>query len=356
MKQRYLGLACAALFAVASTAVAQGGSDVIELSNGDKMTGTVVSFGEGEVVFNTPMVGDVTVPQDNIVNITTAEPVTLVVTNANGEKETYSRRITSLRDGNLTVAGDGGADLGPIDFARVQAINPPEDPGWIGFVNLGAYNFSGNTDRRGVNASAFAQRRFGDAGRVTGDVAWDYAQDKDANAASPTFLQWRLTQRRTTVGAQYDHFLSETSYLWLSTRFTGDTLADLSLRTAVSGGYGAQWYDTDDFKLNTEVGLAYINEAYRSNTPTREYLSARVAYRLFKQITESIKLLQYVEAFPSLEDADDIFLRADTRLQMSLTESMFAEIKYELDYDNTPSPLAPERADHRVFASLGWSF
>ena len=46
---------------------------------------------------------------------------------------------------------------------------------------------------------------------------------------------------------------------------------------------------------------------------------------------------------------------ADTRLRSKLSESMFAQLQWILNYDNTPSP-GQERMDHRFVLTVGWSF
>jgi len=346
MKRIIHWMACAAL--VVSTATAQDGKDVLVLNNGDRMTGKVVTFADGSVTFNADMVGDVAVPLENISNLTTAGPVTLVTKNG----ESYSRRIAGLQDGSITMAGDG-PNLAPLPLASLGMINPPPKPpaAWTGSVNLGAYLFTGNTERRGVNSAASAQRRT-KIDRISASAAWDYAEDRDASVtASP----WNLSQRRLTGGLQYDYFLSDASYVYLNTRLTGDTQADIQLRSTVGAGYGHQWVEREDLAFNTEVGVSYVSENYRSATPTAEYLAIRVAYNLMVQLSEGLLLLQDVEAFPSTENSRDVLAKANTRLQMSLTESMFAELKWELDYDNTPSP-GLDRLDHRIFATLGWTF
>jgi hypothetical protein len=52
---------------------------------------------------------------------------------------------------------------------------------------------------------------------------------------------------------------------------------------------------------------------------------------------------------------DDFYARIDTRARATLTESMFAQLQWILDYDNTPAP-GLEKQDHRLIAAVGWSF
>ena len=54
-------------------------------------------------------------------------------------------------------------------------------------------------------------------------------------------------------------------------------------------------------------------------------------------ITDTIRLQQFTEAFESLEDKDDLFIRKDTRLQTKLTDNMVGQLQWILLYDNTPA-------------------
>ncbi len=64
---------------------------------------------------------------------------------------------------------------------------------------------------------------------------------------------------------------------------------------------------------------------------------------------------QTAEVFPSLEDIEDISGKLDTRVRVSITDDMFAQLQWVMDYDNTPAEGA-YRMDHRVILSLGWGF
>lgn len=221
---------------------------------------------------------------------------------------------------------------------------------WKGSVNIGGFLSTGNTERRAVNAAANASHR-GESDRVTLGFAWDFAQDR--NQATKV---WNLTQRRTSGRVKYDYFLSEKSYLWSAALAEGDTLADIALRLALTAGYGYQWVERDDLTFLTEVGLGYFSEDYRTpGIVTKETVTVRGAYALMWQINEQLKFLQDVEVFPGLEEASDIFLRKDSRMQVKLTESMFTQLQWILDYDNTPS-TGRERLDNRFFVNVGWTF
>jgi putative salt-induced outer membrane protein YdiY len=237
----------------------------------------------------------------------------------------------------------------PVRPVLQDADKEPLDT-WTGTVNAGGFLSLGNTERRSANLGAEAIRR-GEDDRITLGFAWDYSEEK-----SRATNLWTLTQRRTSGRAKYDYFLSKHSYLWASALVEGDTPADIDVRYAFATGYGHQWVERKDLSFLTELGLAYFAEHYRTaGVFASETVALRAAYALRWQVHEKVKLLQDVEAFPGLEESDDIFVRKDSRVQLSVTEKMFTQLQWILDYDNTPSP-GRERLDHRFFLSIGWSF
>lgn len=322
--------------------------DRVTLANGDVLTGTIKTMADGKVIINSPLLGDITVPMSNVSDMVTQAQVNLQTKNG----DLLKRRIVGIEGGNLRLEGDTSS----LGLDSLGMINPPEkvEPKWTGSLKLNALWTDGNTDRRAVGAAFDASLRREDD-RISVDAAWDYSEDKDNDSTSATFRQWKLNQRRAGGGIKYDLFLSKKWYVLVTSRVLGDTLADIQLRYTGGVGLGYTWVEDDTTTFLTEVGLSYFNENYRSATPSQDYLAARAAYKLTHAFSDKTKFVHGVEAFPSLEDASDVYLQAKTEITTSLTDSMIASVGHVLDYDNTPSP-GRDRVDNRVLLSVGWSF
>ncbi len=319
--------------------------DTVRLKNGNELTGAIKNMAGGKVNLNHPLLGDVTIPLENIANLSSGGEVTLLTTSG----ERYRRRIQGLESGRLLLSDAAGALSGPLALDQLAELNPDETGAkWTGAVNIGGVYLTGNTERRSMNAGADAERRTQDD-RLTVRGRWDYSEDK----VGPGL--WNLSQRRTYGGMKYDYFFAPKWYFWGNVSAEGDTKANLDLRMTVGAGIGHQLYDTKTFKLGLEVGPAYVYEDYRTNTPTSESVSGRGAYTLQWDITDTVRFLQFTEAFFSLEDGSDVFVRKDSRLQTKLSDSMIGQLQWILLYDNTPAP-GNDRADNNVNLSVGWSF
>ena len=344
MNKLFTALAAAAL------SVGVCAQDKVTLTNGDVLTGELVSMADGKVTIKSAVLGDVVVAIADVTDLVTAAPV--VLQTQDGART--ERRILGIEDQRFRLSGDGDAE---IPVPSLGMINPPDKqaPKWTGSLKFTALYTSGNT-RRESGGLLFDASRTTEWDRITIDGIWNYGTDEDVNPSSGTFGQKTLTQRRAGGGAKYDYFLNKRWYALGTARALGDTLADLDLRLTVGAGAGYTVIDDGTTLLLTEAGFSYYSEDYRTpGLATEETVTLRLAYRLEHQLSEETKILHRVEAFPSIEDGNDFYLQAVTELSTSLTDSMVASIAHTLDYDNTPA-TGRKSADNRVFLTVGWSF
>jgi putative salt-induced outer membrane protein YdiY len=326
---------------LAATALAQEG-DVVFLHNGDQLTGTVKSVDADHVVLVSPVFGETKLPLQHVRDLRTDSRIPVVL--KDGTR--IEGAIQSLADGRVTL--DGGAGVDVASMANEQELIEQQYPKWSGAVSVGGTYATGNTERRTANAQAEVKRRAKDD-RITLGGSWDYSEDRDQVAND-----WRITQRRLGGRGKYDWFLGKRSYLLGTVSGENDKFQDLDLRFTGGAGYGYQFAESKEFSLSAEAGISYFDEQ-RKVGPDSEYVAARVAYSLSYLPREDLALLQDTEAFPSLEDSSDVFVRVDSRARLTLTGAMFAQAQWVLDYDNTPAP-GLDRLDHRFLVSFGWSF
>jgi putative salt-induced outer membrane protein YdiY len=243
-----------------------------------------------------------------------------------------------------------GAEIAPPPGAALVPARQdpgPTEPKWTGSVTAGAILGMGNSETRTYNATADAEyRRAKD--RVTLGFLTTSSEEKN------TTPDWTTTDRRTSAKAKYDYFLSEKAYAFVQSSADTDRQASVDLRWTAGVGGGRQFRDDKTWKISAEAGVTYFNEEFKTGVQD-DYISARGAYNVEWKANETWVLGQTTEVFPSLEDSEDIYVKADTRAKVSLTESMFGQIQWILDYDNTPA-AGKDRVDHRVLLSVGWKF
>jgi putative salt-induced outer membrane protein YdiY len=324
----------------------------ITLKNGDKLSGTISSVTADEVVIDTPATGQIKVALGEVANITSASSIDL----STEDGERLSGPIQGYADGKLRIGS--GAAVRDVPATALVTYRPPVE--WTGTISVGGTLSTGNTERRAANAQAQAIRRSDDT-RLTLRASWDYGEQKSRGdfdndpSTPPTLGDWELAQRRSFGSAKFDYFLNDELYAFVQSTAENDRLADLELRFTGGGGLGYMLVDNETFMLQGEAGVTYIDERRYTPGADSDNIAARLAYSLRWNISDDTRFLQDGEFYPSLEDQEDFYARVDSRLQTSLTDEMFAQLQYILDYDSTPSP-GFERDDHRFIVSIGWGF
>jgi len=350
MKSRSLRPALAALAVLfLGFQVAAQEPDEIVLKNGDRLSGSItVMSPDGVITLSSPILGDLPISLSDIETLTTSGTVTIKTRAV----EVLERRITGMENGALQLAaGEQGAPAAPsVSIDQLSEINPPPTAPaqWTGSLNVGAGLTSGNTDNRSVSMGAEATRRT-EQDRITAKFAWNYGDTKSAPGART------ITERNVSGTLKYDYFLGKKAYLLATTGARGDTPADISLRFDAGTGVGYQWIEEENFSVHTEAGISYFNQQFRSMTPSISTVAGRAAYGLSWMFAEGASFLQDTEFLQGLEDANQSYVTADSRVRLSLTESMFTQGQWILNFNNTPSP-GLDRVDHTFLVSVGWTF
>lgn len=244
----------------------------------------------------------------------------------------------------LPIVQDQDADA-PAPGAEGE---PAADVGWTGSLSAGLTITRGNSETTTV-AFAFEAERKTDLDRWTTKSWYNESEQED-----PTTGETQTTARNYGGQLQYDRFVSERLYWLLNGKGERDELAALQFRGTGGAGLGYQFLDREQAKLNGEAGLNWVHEDLEGESPN-EFLAARLAYNADYVWTETTKIGQSGELYPSLEDSDDWTAKLDTHLDVSMTKAMFLRVQHVLDYDNTPAEGAT-KADNRFLVTLGWSF
>ena len=255
-------------------------------------------------------------------------------------------------------AGPRGSKLPALVDYQTSDPDATQGPQWKSALSLGAMASSGNTRRRNVNAAAEAQRRNREH-RTTAKLAWNYAQQKGTGNTAPG--TYELEQRHTQGSLKQDYFITDKSFLFVGADATNDYDRNLALRLNTTTGYGVQLVDTDQTKYAVEIGIGYYSEESRiANTPKTDYATCKVVSNLDIQLSETWQVLSTLTYLPSLESRDELSGISDTRLRGKMSEGMFAQLQWIVDYDNTPLADASgnpnTRVDHQIFLSVGWTF
>ena len=295
--------------------------DEIILKNGSKVFGTVTSARDGVLIVETDFAGTLSISSEEVLSVHTEGD--LVVQMADGQV-IRDKPITMEDDLIIITEGDGNQ----LSYAvtDIQLINPEDWELGDGYKASGNVSFAwalerGNSDTDELDyrlESIWRSLEDRYTVRLNGEI--DEANDvKNAD--------------NTTLVGKYDYFLENRWYTGANVGGKQDQFADLDLRYYVGAYLGRQFYTESIFKLEGELGLAYVNEDF-TTAPDQDYPGANWSVRISSDyLGAGTNLYVNHDAIWNLDTTEDIILNTALGLSFPLLGKLegAAEVLYEYD-------------------------
>jgi hypothetical protein len=293
------------VLALSLVLAARAGADEIQLRNGDRLTGKIVSAEGGKVVIKTEATGDVTVDLSKVKTISTDEPIVVKVGDS-----TFKSKLEPGEDGTVQVVPVEGGAPQALALKDLTQLNPTPVK-WTGFITVNAVA-RGDSESENLGASANAVRR-SEIDRMTFGAGYYYGRQRNKTTGDS-----EASVNNWFVLGKYDFFLTKHFYLYAAARAERDPIADLDLRLIAGGGIGYQWFETPTFNLNTEAGLAWVYENF-THQPSEDHLAARLAYHVDWTPHNMLKLFHSLEYLPRVtEPFIDYNMNLDARFRATV--------------------------------------
>jgi putative salt-induced outer membrane protein YdiY len=304
-------------------------ADEIQLSNGDRISGRVVSLINGLLVLQTPH-GDLRVPWPMVTALVVVEPIFVTVAAAAPAAVTISRGGTS-----------GRVELQPgglVSVTEIVAMSRPPPPRVTidGRLNAGIVASQGNTD---ANVLRFGGELVGRvvANRVTVGATFNRAREHDAETAD----NW-------TTSFRYDRFVTRRLFVNGNTIVSGDRLRDLTLRIAVGTGLGYQVVDRPRLRIATDGGIGFVKESSAMAPPER-YIAAQESARADMFVDGNrVQFFVRQDGYFGLAGDDNRFVKTQNGVRVSVVGGVAVTAQLDVDYD--PTPIVGGRSFDRTFA------
>jgi putative salt-induced outer membrane protein YdiY len=331
---------CSLLVLSAGTALA----DEVILTNGDRLTGTILRKEHDTLVFTTTYGGDLNIRWVEVTGILSDKPQRFYLDDG--------RRLTGTAspgsDGEITIEAEREPSIGPIPLSLVRWINPsPEVAGegteFKGRLNLGAASTAGNTDTEKFHIDAeIIARTF--KNRYTAGAAGNEGKTSGVKSES----DW-------LAYLKYDRFLTPKWYAYVNGSAEQDRFKDIDLRTTAGAGSGYQFIDTDRTNLSLEGGLSNVRTDFAA-TPDEDYTALRWALKFEHTLFKSeVQFFHQHEALLAVDDPEKIVVKSITGLRMPIVKKIRTALQYNLDWENEPAP-GRVRTDRALLLTLGYEF
>jgi putative salt-induced outer membrane protein YdiY len=317
-------------------------ADQVYLKNGDRITGQVITMKEGKLIFEASYAGEISIDWEEVSELKTDVPITVILSD-----ETSLQGFSAAgEDGKMRLKTEKIPEPVSFNIAEVTTVNPaPVKAVRLNArVNVGLKVEGGNTDKEEFHMDGNLVART-EKNRFTAGIEFD-RDESDGERTENAWLAY----------VKYDHFLTKKWYLNVNSSFEKDDFKDISSRTVLGVGPGYQYWQSDLRNLSAELGFAYVAESYGDNTDDSDYSSIRWAlnfdHYLYKKI---VQFFHWDEAFYSLDDSEDIWLRTRTGLRFPIYKGLTWTVQYNYDWERSPLP-GKDKADTTLLFTLGYQF
>jgi hypothetical protein len=323
-------------------------TDVVVLTNGDRITGEVKELSYGQLKFKTDNMGTIYIEWDKIASLSTEQVLQVETVDGSRYNGRSPRPGTSVATLHLVPIGQktrGQAlDLPMADIVRIAYLEQGSFLDRLdGEVSVG-YNFTQATDVEQFNFS-------GNVGTRNSKRKWNVALD--ANTSNQA--QGPSSQRAALSGTS-ERFLPDRYYYESTLSFTQNDELGLDLRSLFSGTAGRYLVQRRSMEWRAGAGLSVSRENRSDGTSVDSLeLPLTTSFTMFRLDSPKTDVRLELTVLPSLTESGRVRGEATVSAKHEIVSDLFFEISLYDSYDNRVPEGSPVN-DWNVVTSLGYSF
>jgi len=334
-----------ALLALLPVIAATARADVILLTNGDRVTGEIVTSDDESLTVATELLGEVRIERSGIASITSDRA--LIVTLEGGETATGT--IATEQEELRITRPDQEAIETPLesviairDDASQAAWEREQErltnPGWLDFwagsASLGLAVARGNAKTTTISTRMNVNRVTGfDRTRLNFSQIYSTQSTTEPSGA---------TANRINGSARYSRDITGRLFAFTVADFTTDEFQDLDLRSVLGGGLGWKIIDTERTLWEFGAGGNWNREKFSTGL-VRNSGEANFGEESSHNLTDAIRLYQSFSVFPNLSERSEYRLDIDGGVSFDINHSLSWNLAVSDRY--LSNPLVDKRAN-----------
>ncbi len=314
-------------------------ADQVTLTNGDRISGSVVKFDGKNLVLKSDLAGEVTIPWTAVTGITSAAPLTVglkggqvLVGNvqASGTEVDVATenagKVTAPRESVVFIRSKGEQAAYEEHIRRFE--NPRLIDLWVGNLDLGFAQSKGNADSQTFNLSAAATR----------------ATTRDKMSAYYTSIYSKgqigsdtaVTANAKRGGLSYSLNIAKKWFAFGSVDLESDEFQSLDLRFVPAGGIGYHLISTDTTVLDLQAGGA-LNREFFSNGLNRTHGEALLGQTFTHKFNKATSVQQRFFFYPGFSNSGNR-MNFDTSLVTAVRKWFSWQFAFSDRYLSDPLP------------------
>ena len=349
---------CALLLLATLLASSHASGAIVELKNGDRLTGTVLRQDDETLYMKSDLFGPMEIPTAKVARIVetptppqataATTPAPAPVTAANTPSRPVSgaaKSVVPQKPKGLLGMTEGGRYL--IDVAKSFLREKGILGKWKSSIRFGYALSSGEASSSNASAALHTERQW-KVNSVRFDYQQDYATSTDA-AGKET-----LTRDKLKLDLQYRHSLSQRNFLQTDTQYSYAHVTGIKNDYLQSFGYGWKCFDTKTLKVSLTPSLAFhYQELDTADT------GMSIAPTLYEEVdyrwTEFVKIHSEAYAmFPANGKGDPTY-HFSTILQNRIVGNLALNLEYQFDYDGSVSATS-QSSQHVLRTAFSFDF
>jgi hypothetical protein len=305
--------------------------DVVITTTGDKLVGEIIRVEKDVLTFSTGYSdADFKIEWDKVASIESSRQ--FVVETFDGQRLSGSLVTDPNTKAAVQIAGTS------VRLTQVSALQPVERSFWGRFDAALDFGYSMTKTNSATQLSLGSNLSYRDVNHY--DVLF-------ANVFSSTQANAPDTQR-WDLGNDFRRFFGSRWYANTTQDFLNSEEQGLDLRTTIGGGGGRYLLRSASQHLAVGGGLAWTNENYTDEVPTKDSLEA---YFSTEFMTEKLKITDFITRFtyyPSLTVDDRYRIAYRFDFDFNLPGDWYFRVGFFDNYDSQP-------ADGFSQNDYGWS-
>ncbi len=336
-----------------SPAIARDKTDVIWLTNGDRVTGEIKQLEHGRLRLSTDSMGEVRVEWDDVVRVESDYEFQF--------ERSDGRRITGTIDKTpdqreITLTNEEQT----ISFAhgKVVRISQIEDSFWErlqGSMTFG-YSFTKASDVAQGNLGFHATHRT-EIRSFSLDGSTIITNDK-VQVLGQTLDVFDRSTQRSDLSLNMTRFRKNRWFSAYLLNFESNDELGLNLRTSIGAGLGRYLIQTNNSELALAGGLVGTVETLEGDVSSQENIEGLLGLNYSRYIFDdpTVDLSVGLSVFPSITESGRTRAQFDINLRWELIADLFWDLSYYNTFDSDPPSGTESTNDYGVVTSLGWSF
>lgn len=300
-------------------------ADTIQLTNGDRISGTLDSISAGRALIATDYAGLIPVKLDAIASIQTEAAF-----NIHTSQGTVQGRLEVV-DGVQQIAAETSTtpvELAQISRAGQNKLSLTRFTGeWTSRADLSAAVSNGNTDTQNFNTlleSTFKE---------------DSVEHKVTLLVSKEEAEEETTKDTLDLDYGYKRFVSDKWYASGNAEYFRDKLKDIDQRITLGAGMGYQVWDNSFGALSTDLGVSAVQEDLDGEDESNPAVRWGLDYKRFL-FSKKLELFhsQSVLFIPD-SDRGEVF-ESSSGLRFALNDRIDTTFRVDVNHETDPPPDA----------------